>query len=211
MTVSARVGCNAVAPARPLPPGARSRQDRRMAAAASPRARARAGIRLRPARRADARAIAAVCSISWRERYRGIVPGRILGGVTLRRLLPWARGLVTAPRSWGRIAIVGGRPVGVAVFRRRARGRIEVFQLFVLPEFQGIGAGRALIEDGLHEAARRGARVELWVLRENQPARRWYAARGGRPGRPGALRWSGVKIPMRLYEWPPAGARGARG
>jgi GNAT superfamily N-acetyltransferase len=167
---------------------------------------ARGEIRLRPARRADARAIAVICRASWRDRYRGMAPARILGAETPRSLLRWARGLIVAPRSWGRIAIVEGKPVGVAVFRRRARCRLEVFQLFVLPAFQGIGAGRALIEDGLRAAARHRMRPELWVLRDNEAARRWYGARGGRPGRPGPLRWGGIKIPMRLYEWPPAGA-----
>jgi ribosomal protein S18 acetylase RimI-like enzyme len=149
--------------------------------------------------------MASICQASWRDRYRGIVPGRVLGGDTLRSLVPWARDLVAAPRSWGRIAILGGKPVGVAVFRRKPRCRLEVFQLFVLPAFQRIGAGRALIEDGLREAARRGMRAELWVLRDNDAARRWYEARGGRSGRPGALRWNGARIPLRLYAWPSAG------
>jgi ribosomal protein S18 acetylase RimI-like enzyme len=157
---------------------------------------------LRAARACDARVVTSVCVPSWRERYRGIVPARVLGRETPRRIVAWARGLVTGRRASAWLAAIDGKAVGFMALRRQANSRLEVYQLFVLPAFQGSGVGRTLVELSLAEAASRGRRVELWVLRDNARARRWYEARGGRPGRPGRLRWDETTVPMRLYTWP---------
>jgi GNAT superfamily N-acetyltransferase len=165
---------------------------------------------LRPAHLSDARALAAVCRQSWRDRYRRIVPGRVLSIDSLSALERWMRGLLAAPATWGRVAMVERVPVGVAVFRRRPGSRLELFQLFVHPERQRIGAGHALLCDGLDLAARRGMRLELWVVRDNIASRRWYEAHGGRAGRPGRLRWNGSTLPLRLYDWGSGTARTRR-
>jgi GNAT superfamily N-acetyltransferase len=156
------------------------------------------------AKPADARLIAAISQSSWRERYRGIAPARVLGRETPHRLAGWARGLVAGRRAVAWLASIQGKAVGFMALRRRAGSRLEVYQLFVVPGFQGIGVGRTLLQHALIEACRRGRRVELWVLRDNAEARRWYAVRGGRPGRPGRLRWDETTVPTRLYQWPAA-------
>jgi ribosomal protein S18 acetylase RimI-like enzyme len=163
-------------------------------------------VALRAPRRGDLRAMAAVCRASWRERYRGMVPGRVLGSDGVGSLARWMQGVLAAKGTFARLAIVAGKPVGVAVYRRKGGGRLELFQLFVAPRFQGIGAGRALIAAGLAEAARCGMRLELWVARDNVAAQLWYARRGGRPtGLTGGIPWNGWRLPVRLWRWP-AGA-----
>jgi putative acetyltransferase len=51
-----------------------------------------------------------------------------------------------------------------------------VNQLYVSPEFQGMGVGSRLLE----VAKGSGARLELWVFAENEPAIAFYERRGFR-------------------------------
>ncbi len=72
-----------------------------------------------------------------------------------------------------------GRPV--AMIKVVPQGRaLRVVQLQVLPEAQGRGLGRALLQDVIERAARGGQRVTLAVLKANPRARRLYERLGFR-------------------------------
>jgi GNAT superfamily N-acetyltransferase len=95
--------------------------------------------------------------------------------------LPWLTGLHTPAEDagywrdhlfatcqvWG--AFEGEKIVGVIAFRD---GWVD--QLYILPGFQGQGAG-----GGLLDIARKGqARVRLWTFQKNARARAFYESRG---------------------------------
>ncbi|PRX98150.1 acetyltransferase (GNAT) family protein [Allonocardiopsis opalescens] len=75
---------------------------------------------------------------------------------------------------------VGGEPVGFALFHPTystvvGRPGIHLADLYVRPEHQGGGLGRALVAHVAGLAVRRGcARLEWWVLRTNESALGFY-------------------------------------
>jgi len=82
------------------------------------------------------------------------------------------------------IAELTGKPVGYAVIFETystflARPKLFLEDLFVTPQYRGSGAGDALLKACAREAiARHCARMEWVVLDWNEPAMRFYRARG---------------------------------
>lgn len=66
------------------------------------------------------------------------------------------------------------------VINRRYTGdRVELFDFYVEPFFKGRGIGRQLLGRLIQEARQRGCTgVDLWVIGENAPARRFYERNG---------------------------------
>ena len=60
-----------------------------------------------------------------------------------------------------------------------ARAPGEIYALYIEPTLIGQGVGRTLL-DAVHQhvAARQFATLQLWVLRDNSRARKFYAAAG---------------------------------
>ena len=57
----------------------------------------------------------------------------------------------------------------------------EVYELYLMPEYQGIGAGSHLFLAAMGELKRRGlSGAVVWVLADNDPAIRFYENAGGR-------------------------------
>jgi len=74
------------------------------------------------------------------------------------------------------VAVIGGTPVGFATVLPRPDGDAELDGLFVLPERQRLGLGRALVAETERLAREMGARV-LHVT-ANEDAREFYDAVG---------------------------------
>jgi GNAT superfamily N-acetyltransferase len=141
---------------------------------------------LRPAGPADAEAIEAVRAAAWTTAYRGLAPDSFLdrfgGDLTARRRELGEPGLVQL------VAPVGGALAGwVAAGPARdhdldAQSTGEIYACYVRPQDWGRGVGRALLAAALAALAGTGrGRVSLWVLRDNAPARRFYALFDFRP------------------------------
>lgn len=80
-----------------------------------------------------------------------------------------------------------GEPAG------QAGPRAELYAIYVLPEYWTAGAGHALMTEVLRQVRADGyAAISLWVLEENQRARRFYERAGfAVTGRCLALDWLG--------------------
>ena len=141
-------------------------------------------VTIRGARADDAEAIAAVHDAAWRDAYRGIIPGRELERMLARR----------GPRWWRR-AIAHGTRLAVLDFDETVSGytsygrnRVptlpfggEIFELYLAPEFQGIGFGRRLFDAARRDLANHGLRSTLvWALADNDRALAFYERLGGR-------------------------------
>ena len=74
------------------------------------------------------------------------------------------------PGHWAWVALVEGRVVGVVAM---ADGWLE--QLYVLPEAQGHGVGRALLDVAKENS---GGLLQIHVLQRHARAQRFYAAAG---------------------------------
>jgi ribosomal protein S18 acetylase RimI-like enzyme len=143
------------------------------------------GLVLRPARAADAAAIARVHRESWRTTYAGILPLDVIATLAGRKSESvWMRRLAVPPHSQStwvaerERAIVGFAHCGDA--RHRLEGLdAEIYALYVLQAEQRRGIGRELVRACARHFVRHGQfGFYLWVLKANR-ARMFYEALGG--------------------------------
>ncbi|MCJ2089163.1 GNAT family N-acetyltransferase [Methylobacterium sp. E-005] len=154
---------------------------------------------IRRAREADLGGLSKVFDASWREAYRGIIPG-----VALERLI------ASRDRAWWRGALRRGRPIAVvetadlivgyaAYGRTRSRAlatEAEIDELYLLPEYQGVGLGRRLFRAVRNDLADHGlTRLGVWSLEDNDRAGGFYMGLGGKPGPRVLDRVAGVPLP----------------
>lgn len=147
-------------------------------------------IRVREARVADAPAMADVNAAGWRVGYRGLVPPHYLERLPVRR---WRREMgegLRSPRgdSFTRIAELDGDFAGYCFVAAPGREEsddsrlAELVALYIDPEGWGRGAGRALLDAVLAEAARLGyEEIVCWTFEGNERALRLYRAGGFEP------------------------------
>lgn len=166
---------------------------------------------------ADADAIAALHTESWRTAYAGIMPESYLEGplsATHREL--WRA------RAESEVYLNGGDPpcllvaedeAGVSAFAYlvpERDGRVLLDNLHVRPTLKRSGLGRRLVDRGLGWAAEHhpGKTVYLEVLRDNAAARAFYERMGGRPGRAFVERFNaGFELDVVEYTWSPVNGR----
>ncbi len=142
-------------------------------------------IEIRRATPDDAQAVAATHDDAWRAAYQGIIPGRELERLIRRRGPEWWDGAI---RKGSRISILvfGDRMAGYANYgRNRARSLYydgEVYEIYLRPEFQGLGFGRRLFGAARRDLCQSGMKsLVVWALSDNEPALAFYQALGGRP------------------------------
>jgi GNAT superfamily N-acetyltransferase len=144
--------------------------------------------RIRPATPADADAIADVHVTSWRVAYRGAFPDSLLDADDFEssrheqwrawRFPPECAVLVVTEAH----PDVGDRVVGFASLGPERdpdagapRDRGELYAIYLLPTSFGSGAGDVLLGAVEEALVHRGfGRAVLWVLRDNDRARRFY-------------------------------------
>ncbi|WP_457089165.1 N-acetyltransferase family protein [Microvirga sp. P5_D2] len=141
-------------------------------------------VSIRHAKPDDAQALSKVFDAAWREAYLGIIPGITLDKMFARRGERWWRSTITR----GRPLVVLDIGQGIAGYASYGRCRDrslpaegEVDELYLAPEYQGIGLGRRLFKAVLNDL-RHGDmnRVAVWALAENERACAFYAGLGGR-------------------------------
>lgn len=140
---------------------------------------------------ADAAAIAAVHVDAWRETYVSIVPVQVLAGLSVDRRTEIWHSILTNPTASNSSAVFVAEREGTVVGfgccgMQRAENLNsqgydgEISSIYVLRAFQGRGLGAALMSTMGGELQRRRLHAaSLWVLRENESARRFYAKLGG--------------------------------
>jgi GNAT superfamily N-acetyltransferase len=152
---------------------------------------------------ADAAPVAAVQREAWLAAYTGIIPDEIIKRVTAPddgarvrqsfRTRPWQRMIVATPddeqagivgyASFGPETDVLGaswpHPLSTGGEERRVA---ELYALYVRPAWWSTGTGRALMDRVLARSAAAGySSITLWVLRDNERARRFYERAGFAP------------------------------
>jgi GNAT superfamily N-acetyltransferase len=147
-------------------------------------------LRVRQAATADVAGVAKVHVATWQAAYRSVLPDAYLDALTPERSqVGWKR-VVAASSEGSRstILVAAAKPGEVVGFVHSRSSRDddadplhvgEVVAIYVLPSAWSTGVGRQLMT-----AAEEWLRVNdfseatLWVLRENQRARRFYEAAG---------------------------------
>jgi GNAT superfamily N-acetyltransferase len=173
--------------------------------------RLRAGLRVsvRPALPEDATGIAEVECATWRATYAGLLPQPVLDGYLGRgRSDSWRR-LIAARRR--EVVFVAADEQGAVGFAscgrardplcRRAGFDVELYTLYVLPDWQGRRIGARLFEE-ICGCVVAGARRHLlvWMLKGG-PADGFYRKLGGRRlwERPGSL--LGARLTEVAFGW----------
>lgn len=141
-------------------------------------------VSIRHAKPDDAAALSKVFEAAWREAYLGIIPGVTLDRMFSRRGERWWRSTVTRGRPLA-VLDIGQGVVGYASYGR-CRDRSlpaagEIDELYLMPEYQGVGLGRRLFKAVLNDLRHNEMnRVVVWALAENGRACAFYEGLGGR-------------------------------
>ena len=128
--------------------------------------------------------LAATHDEAWRGAYQGVIPGPELDKLINRRGPQWWD---SAIRKGSRIAVLafGETIAGYANYgRNRARSLYydgEIYELYLRPEFQGLGFGRKLFTAARRDLAQSGLQsLVVWALSDNEPAVGFYRALAGK-------------------------------
>lgn len=163
-------------------------------------------ISIRRAQHDDAAELAGIHATTWRGTYRGI-----LGGVDLERLIS-RRGLAwwqAAIRYRTRISVieVAGEVAGYVTCGRSRMKTLpyagEIYELYLLPEYQGLGFGKRLFAAARADLRAKGmSGLAVRVLVENEPACHFYEGMGGTAVSAGLEHFGGSNIAIQVYGWP---------
>ncbi|MCX7899742.1 MAG: GNAT family N-acetyltransferase [Methylocystis sp.] len=140
-------------------------------------------VSIRHARPGDADEITRAHDLSWRDAYRGVIPGAELERMIARRGPDWWRAAIT--RGTGLLVLDFDNHI--AGYSTYGRNRVpsmpysgEVFELYLAPEYQGLGFGRRLFNAARRELAEHGyLSTIVWALADNDKALAFYRSLGG--------------------------------
>ncbi len=157
---------------------------------------------------------------TWRSAYAGLLPDRVLLGMSYeRQTREWswvirnrAQAQPVIVAATAKTGIVGFTSFGLSrITDRPASGPYasqgdsnvgEIFTLYVRPEFQESGIGRRLLAASFAAMQERGyERSFLWVLRDN-PSRHFYERMGGQVIAERRERLWGCLLDETAYGWP---------
>jgi ribosomal protein S18 acetylase RimI-like enzyme len=162
-------------------------------------------IEIRRAKASDAAAVAETHDEAWRAAYQGIIPGIELDKLISRRGPDWWD---SAIRKGSRVSILGfgDKIAGYANYgRNRARSLYydgEIYELYLRPEYQGLGFGRRLFTSARRDLGQSGMKsMVIWALSDNDPAVEFYRALGGRAVARSSERFGARTLDKVAFAW----------
>ena len=164
---------------------------------------------IRKASPGDAAVIAHIYTETWRDTYAGMIPDRVLLSMSDRRHAAlWTRNLRNShSRELAMVAedegpgIIGFGSCGPAKEQKLGAAG-EIYTLYVLPGFQGLGLGKRLLAALFQTLVDKGLDSALiWVLAPN-PARFFYQAMGGTQVAVRAEPFHGAHLDEMAFLWP---------
>jgi GNAT superfamily N-acetyltransferase len=140
-------------------------------------------IEVRRAELCDARAVAEVHRTSWLHAYSGLIPHKALHAMLNRRGEEWWRRAARGPSTL-LVIDIAGRIVGystIGINRARAlKPEGEIYELYLLPEFQGTGLGSYMFREARSILSGLGlVGLAAWCLEESAHAVTFFRATGG--------------------------------
>ncbi len=167
-------------------------------------------INVRLAQITDARAISSVHVAVWQSHYRKTIPDVFLDNLSVdKRLEHW--------QIWLEEADYGNKAIYVAECNDQIIGFIsggpcrddeemaaEFYAIYVKEEFQGLGAGKKLLEAFFTWCKEKAHRtICCWVLEENPNSRKFYEGMGGKlsEGLTKTLTYALKDVRAVRYEW----------
>ncbi|MBD7986262.1 GNAT family N-acetyltransferase [Sporosarcina sp. Sa2YVA2] len=160
---------------------------------------------IRKAEIADAAEIAKVHVDSWKTTYDNIVPNEYLASLSYEsREQMWTNAIphgdmYVAENNSGQI-------VGFAKGGKERSGNYkgydgELYAIYILQEYQGIGMGKALVKSIIEDLVDIGIHSMLVLVLEDNNSRKFYESLGGRKIDTVAVEIGGKKFSELVYGW----------
>ncbi|WP_328666962.1 GNAT family N-acetyltransferase [Streptomyces sp. NBC_00322] len=164
-------------------------------------------VRVRDMTLDDVEAVATIRVRGWQFAYDGLMPASYLDAMSVeedaarRREFLKDGSVVTNLVAERDGEVVGWGCFGPSRDEGRPAGLCELYAIYVLPDRVSTGVGRALMDELTGRAEADGfERMLLWVLKENDRARRFYGKAGFAPdGAEEPFEVEGVKVPEVRY------------
>ena len=152
-------------------------------------------LEIRNADPSDLSSVAEIHVASWQAAYRGIISDEILDSLSVKERQQTWKEWIRLPGSELFVASRGEMILGFCRlvhpdYSDDADQYVELTHLYLDPDAYGSGVGYALLQRAIKAAKARGSKgLFLWVLEENDRARRFYERAnmrfdGGRQSRP---------------------------
>ncbi len=131
----------------------------------------------------DVKDISRIYAQSWKTAYVGMVPQRFLDTIDDERWVEKFSRDIGDGTLQALMICDGDTPAGCAAFGasrdEKMQGWGEIVSIYLHPEYFGRGYGEALLMATVGALKEQGyERIYLWVLRENERARRFYEKHG---------------------------------
>ena len=163
-------------------------------------------VEVRRAEPGDARAVSNVHREAWQHAYGGLIPHKVLQKMLERRGEDWWRRAAEGPSTL-LVLDIGGRLVGYATIginRARAlKQEGEIYELYLLPEFQGTGLGSYMFRECRNILAGLGfVGLVAWCLEESAHAVTFFRATGGMDIAEGMEDFGPTSLKKLGFVWP---------
>ena len=140
-------------------------------------------IDIRRADPADAAGVADVHHEAWKGAYSGIIPHTSLNRMLGRRGVEWWRSAINRAANV-LVVEIDGEVAGYATLGRNRAAKLtqqgEIYELYLKPEYQGIGLGSRLFAAARAQLASHGLKgLVVWALEDNTGALSFYEGLGG--------------------------------
>jgi ribosomal protein S18 acetylase RimI-like enzyme len=162
-------------------------------------------IDIRRAEPDDAEAIASVHHEAWMGAYAGIIPHKALAQMVNRRGGAWWSSAIRRAATVLVVEIDGVIAGYTTIGRNRARElpqQGEIYELYLKPEYQGVGLGGRLFAAARKKLAGHGlAGMVVWALEDNDAAMDFYARAGGRDVAEGVEVFDQIALKKVAFVW----------
>ncbi len=153
----------------------------------------------------DARAISEAHRLSWQQAYAGLIPHKPLTQMLERRGEIWWK-KATRGSATMLVVEVAGVVAGYATLGlSRARGLPhdgEIYELYLRPEYQGIGLGSVLFTEARRLLTSLGCNgIVVWCLEDSDVANRFFRSHGGRDIAEGMEDFGGKSLRKVGFVW----------
>ncbi len=162
-------------------------------------------IDVRRAEPQDARAISMAHRESWSHAYAGMIPHKPLTQMLERRGEGWWRKAADGPATLLVLDVAGVVAGYATIGLNRARALPqdgEIYEIYLRPEYQGIGLGRRLFGEGRRLLKSLGCEgLVVWCLEDSEHAMHFFRRHGGEDAAEGMEDFGGTNLRKIGFVW----------